>query len=421
MRLLPAISIMSVALAGCGGDKKVADGPGRQVAGEPLETGPANAPEQRPAFEGQTRAPYRTANVPYEPRPVASGLEHPWALSFLPDGTMVVTERPGRMRLVTQDGQLSSPVRGLPEVDSRGQGGLLDVVPDPNHTTNGLIYWSYAEPRGGDDNGTAVARARLVRDNPPRVDNIEVIFRMKPDLASTMHFGSRLVFSPDGEYLFIGLGERSIDEGRHQAQRLDSHFGKVVRIRPDGSVPDDNPFVNRDGALPEIWSIGHRNIQAAALHPETGQLWVVEHGAKGGDEINVVERGKDYGWPTIAYGREYDGDPIGKGITQAPGMEQPIYYWDPILAPSGMLFYTGDLFPAWKGSLLVGGLAAKHISRLTLEGRRVVGEERILPERSRIRDLAQGPDGAIYVVTDHEDGELLKLVPREGSGQTAQR
>jgi aldose sugar dehydrogenase len=421
MRLLPAISMMSVALVGCGGDKKVADGVGRQVPGEPLEQGRANAPEQRPAFEGQTRAPYRTANVSYEPRPVASGLEHPWAISFLPDGMMIVTERPGRMRLVTQEGQLSSPVRGLPEVDSRGQGGLLDVVPDPNHTTNGLIYWSYSEPRGGDDNGTAVARARLVRDNPPRVDNIEVIFRMKPDLASTMHFGSRLVFSPDGEYLFIGLGERSIDEGRHQAQRLDSHFGKVVRIHPDGRVPDDNPFVNRDGALPEIWSIGHRNIQAAALHPDTGQLWVVEHGAKGGDEINVVERGKDYGWPTIAYGREYDGEPIGKGITQAPAMEQPIYYWDPILAPSGMLFYTGDLFPQWKGSLFVGGLAGKHISRLTLEGQRVIGEERILPERARIRDLAQGPDGAIYLVTDEGEGELLKLVPREGTGETARR
>jgi glucose/arabinose dehydrogenase len=224
------------------------------------------------------------------------------------------------------------------------------------------------------------------------------------------HFGSRLVFAPDGT-LFVTLGERSIPQGRAQAQRLDSHFGKIVRIWPDGRVPDDNPFVGRAGALPEIWSIGHRNIQAAALHPETGELWEVEHGARGGDELNVAERGNDYGWPTIAYGIEYQGGPINAGITQAPGMEQPLYYWDPVIAPSGMTFYSGELFPAWRGSLFVGALAGEHIARLTLDGRRVTGEERILAGRGRIRDVREGPDGALYVITDDDSAEILKLIP----------
>jgi glucose/arabinose dehydrogenase len=388
----------------------VADGPGQQIVGKPVETRPANAKTQEPAFPGQTRAPYVTANVRYEPRVIAKGLEHPWAIAFIGGGEMLVTERPGRLRIIEANGAISRPARGLPDVDARGQGGLLDVIVDPQFATNRTIYWSYSEPRGDGANGTAVARGELVRDNPPRVENVRVIFRMRPDLKSMKHFGSRLVFAPDGT-LFVTLGERSIPQGRAQAQRLDSHFGKIVRIWPDGRVPDDNPFVGRAGALPEIWSIGHRNIQAAALHPETGELWEVEHGARGGDELNVAERGNDYGWPTIAYGIEYQGGPINAGITQAPGMEQPLYYWDPVIAPSGMTFYSGELFPAWRGSLFVGALAGEHIARLTLDGRRVTGEERILAGRGRIRDVREGPDGALYVITDDDSAEILKLIP----------
>lgn len=383
---------------------------------QPAETKKPEAPWQKPAFPGQTRAPAVTANVKFDVKTVTSGLEHPWSLAFLPDGRMLVTERPGRLRVISPEGTKSAPIRGLPKVDSRNQGGLLDVVLDPSYATNQLIYFSYSEPREG-GNGTAVARARFLGD---RVENVDVIWRMKPTLDSTMHFGSRLVFARDGT-LFITTGERSILEGRKQAQWLSSDFGKIVRINSDGTIPKDNPFVGKKDALPEIYSYGHRNIQAAALHPETGQLWEVEHGARGGDEINVIEKGKNYGWPTITYGIEYSGEKIGKGITQAPGMEQPIYYWDPVIAPSGMAFYTADLFPAWKGSLFVGGLAPKYVARLTLEGNRVTGEERLLQGKARFRDVRVGPDGALYLLTDEDNGELLKLVPAEGRGSTARR
>ena len=264
-----------------------------QVPVGPVETEPANAPDQKPAFEGQTRAPLKTAMVEFDVQTVAKGFEKPWALAFLPDGRMLVTEKPGRLRVVTADGKLSE-IKGVPQVDARDQGGLLDVALDPQFASNQTIYLSYAEPRGK-GNGTAVARAKLAND---QLTGLKVIWRMKPDLDSKMHFGSRLVFSRDGT-LFITTGERSILPGRMQAQKLNSSFGKVIRINPDGSIPKDNPFVGRKDAQPAIWSYGHRNIQAAALHPETGALWEVEHGARGGDEINVVEAGKDYGWPTI--------------------------------------------------------------------------------------------------------------------------
>jgi glucose/arabinose dehydrogenase len=377
--------------------------------GPPVETRPPNAPGQRPAFAGQTRAPRRSAAVAFEVRTVARGLVHPWAVAFLPDGAFLVTERPGRLRIVAPDGTLSPPVAGLPAVDARGQGGLLDVALDPAFRQNGLVYWSYAEPRTG-GNGTAVARGRLVREGAPRLDAVEVLWRMTPTLDSGAHFGSRLVFARDGA-LFVTTGERSVLEGRRQAQRLDSAFGKVVRIRPDGSVPADNPFQGREGALPALWSIGHRNLQAAALHPETGLLWVVDHGARGGDEVNVVRPGRDYGWPTITYGEEYSGAPIGQGATAQAGMEQPVYYWDPVIAPSGMAFYDGALFPAWRGSLFIGALAGEHVARLTLDGERVVGEERLLEGRARFRDVRVGPDGALYLLTDETAGELLRLAP----------
>ena len=390
------------------GPSPKASGPAN--AAQPVETRPPNAAQQRPAFAGQTRAPLQSAKVAFAAERVSGELTHPWGLAFLPDGRFLVTERPGRLRVLGKNGAKSEPVLGLPKVDARDQGGLLDVALDPGFASNGLVYWSYAEPREG-GNGTAVARGKLSFDaTPPRVESVAVIWRMKPTLDSTKHFGSRLVFARDGT-LFITTGERSIAEGRAQAQRLDSDFGKVIRVRPDGSVPSDNPFVGRAGVLPEIFSYGHRNIQAAALHPESGKLWIVEHGARGGDELNVVEAGRNYGWPVITYGTEYSGAAIGQGLTSTANMEQPLYYWDPVIAPSGMAFYTADLFPAWKGSLFVGGLVSKHVARLTLEGTRVVGEERLLEGHARIRDVRVGPEGALYLLTDEDDGELLRLVP----------
>jgi glucose/arabinose dehydrogenase len=300
-------------------------------------------------------------------------------------------------------------------VDPQGQGGLLDVALDPDYAATGLIYWSYAEPRDGGANNTAVARGRLVDGTAPRVDDVQVIYHQAPSMNSRLHFGSRLVFGRDGT-LFVTQGDRSITEGRMQAQNLDSLLGKVVRINRDGSIPPDNPFVGRAGARPEIWSIGHRNMQGATLHPTTGELWEVEHGTRGGDEINIARKGKDYGWPTIAYGVEYRGGAITGGITAQAGMEQPLYYWDPVIAPGGMTFYTGALFPAWQGNLFIGGLGSTNLVRLVLEGERVVGEERLLtdlqPARERIRDVTQGPDGALYLLTDNAEGRVLKLAPR---------
>jgi aldose sugar dehydrogenase len=385
---------------------------GRQVPGEPVETRSAHAPEHQPKSPAQTRAPYRTENVAFDVEKVASGLEHPWGLSFLPDGAKLVTERPGRMRIIGKDGTLSAPVAGVPKVDDDNQGGLLDVTLDPSFAESGVVFFSYSEPRK-DGNGTAVARARLVRSGAPRLEGLKVIWRMTPTLDSSKHFGSRLVFSREGD-LFVTTGERSTDEGRKLTQDLGSTLGKIVRIRPDGSVPEGNPFAGRQGARPEIWALGIRNVQAAALHPKTGELWVADHGPRGGDEIHVVRPGKNYGWPIITYGKEYAGGKVGDGLTQHPGMEQPLYYWDPAIAPSGMAFYDADLFPAWRGSLFVGGLVGKHLVRLTLEGERVVGEERLLGDRARVRTVKVGPEGAVYVLTDESDGELLALTPRGG-------
>ncbi len=394
-------------LVACG---DAAKGSGNQVPGRPLETAEANASDQKPAFAGQTRAPYKTANVAFDVRVVAKELEHPWAVAFLPDKRMLVTERPGRIRLVAPDGTKSAPLGGVPKVVAEDQGGLLDVALSPSFGTDGFVYFTFSEPREG-GNGTAFARGKLVLEGTPRLDDVKVLWRMTPTLDSSKHFGSRIVFTPDGN-LFITLGERSILEGRRQAQKLESAFGKIVRLRPDGTPVPDNPFIGREGALPEIWSFGHRNIQAAALHPETKELWVVDHGPRGGDEVNVARKGKDYGWPTITYGIEYSGGKIGEGLTKKEGMEQPLYYWDPVIAPSGAAFYDGAAFPAWKGSLFIGALAGKHLARLTLEGERVVGEERLLVNRARIRDVRVGPAGTLFVVTDESNGELLELVPR---------
>ncbi|WP_119272534.1 PQQ-dependent sugar dehydrogenase [Taklimakanibacter deserti] len=340
---------------------------------------------------------------------IAEGLSHPWAIDFLPDGNMIVTEREGKMRIVTKAGGLGEPLNGVPDVDSRGQGGLLDVAVHPNFARNRLIYWSYAEAGPG-GNSTAVARGRLSEDNTSLLE-VRVIFSQKPKLRSTAHFGSRLVFDGNG-HLFVTLGERSNAKTRGQAQELNSHLGKIVRLTEEGQVPSDNPFADKPGALPEVWSYGHRNVQAAAINPATGALWEIEHGPRGGDEINIPEPGKNYGWPVISYGVNYSGSPVGSGKTKMRGMEQPIYQWTPVIAPSGMAFYTADLFPQWKGNLFVGGLRATALVRLELNGNKVAHEERLLHDLGvRIRDVAQGPDGALYVVTDEEDGQILKLSP----------
>jgi glucose/arabinose dehydrogenase len=373
---------------------------------------PPNAPQHNPAFAGQTRAPEQKSNVAFNVVTVVEGVENGWAMIFLPGGKMLVTEKPGRLRVVDAKGALSAPVTGLPPVDARGQGGLLDVSLHPDFASNQLIYWSYAEPRESDMNNTAVARGRFVDGAAPRVENVQVIYHQAPSLASRLHFGSRLVWGRDGT-LFITQGERSIIEGRMQAQKMDSLLGKVVRLNADGSVPKDNPFVGKEGVRPEIWSYGHRNLQAAMLHPTTGELWEVEHGPRGGDEINIARKGRDYGWPTIGYGIEYNGNLIGSDITAQSGMEQPLYYWDPVIGPSGMVFYTGKLFPAWNMNLFIGGHATNDLVRLTLNGERVTGEERLLTDiKERVRDVRQGPDGALYVLTDMTKGRIVKLVPR---------
>lgn len=336
---------------------------------------------------------------------VARGLEHPWALAFLPDGRLLVTERSGQLRTVDRGGSVSAPLAGVPAVQARGQGGLLDVALDPRFADNRVIYISYAEPGEGGTAGTAVARGRLGEGG---LEDARVIYRQRPKVAGSNHFGSRLVFARDGS-LFVTQGDRYAY--RDKAQDLSVGLGKIVRIHPDGTVPADNPFVGRAGAQPEIWSYGHRNIQAATLHPETGQLWIVEHGPRGGDELNRPEAGKNYGWPVITYGAEYWGPKIGEG-TAKPGMEQPLYYWDPVIAPSGMVFYTGEAFPAWRGSLLIGSLRPGLLVRLRLEAGRVANEERYLGDLGeRIRDVRQGPDGLVYLLTDRGDGRILRVSP----------
>lgn len=401
-------AVASNAACGANGQDTVPlRGPNPQ--GLPLETAPPNVPEFKPAFAGQTRAPAVVTRTSIKVTEIASDLEEPWAIAFLPDRRMLVTTKPsGKLYIVTPTGKKSPAVAGMPAVDGRKQGGLLDVEVAPDYSASGRIYWTYYEPREG-GNGLAVARARLVDGPQPRLEQVQVVFRMQPTLDSTMHAGGRMVFTPDGK-LFVTLGERSIPEGRAQAQDLRSHLGKIVRVNPDGTVPPDNPFVGRPGARPEVWTSGHRNILAAALD-EKSRLWIVEMGPRGGDELNLILKGRDYGWPTIGYGEEYSGEPLHR-TTQAPGLEQPIYYWDPVVSPSGLTVYSGDLFPEWKGNFLIGGLSSKALVRLVLRGDRVVGEERLLMDLgARIREVVQGPDGAVYVLTDDRAGKLLKLTP----------
>ena len=341
-----------------------------------------------------------------EVRTIAKGLLYPWALAFLPDGTMLVTERPGRMRVITPEGQLSPPLKGVPGVFASGQGGLLDVITDKSFAQNRTIYFCFAERADGGGR-TAVARARL-DDGKDRLDDVKVIFRQQGPLSSGNHYGCRIAQANDGN-LFVTLGEHFTY--RDQAQALDNHLGKIIRIAPDGSVPADNPFAGRSDAKAEIWSYGHRNEQGLAINPATGELWEIEHGPRGGDEVNVIAKGKNYGWPVIGHGIDYSGAKIHDS-TAKEGMEQPVKYWVPSIAPSGMAFYTGKLFPKWSGSLFTGALAGAMLVRLTLDGNAVTSEERLLRNlHERIRDVRQGPDGALWLLTDSSNGRVLRVAP----------
>ncbi|UOK73180.1 PQQ-dependent sugar dehydrogenase [Ancylobacter polymorphus] len=363
---------------------------------------PESAPIEAPSSIG-----------PLSVETVAAGLRSPWGLAFLPDGRMLVTERPGTLRLVSPSGTVSNPVAGVPPVFARGQGGLLDVALAPDFDRSRLVYLAYAEPREG-ASGTSVARGRLMEENgDARLENVEVIFRQSPAAGGSNHYGARLVFARDGT-LFVTLGDRYSQ--REQAQNLSNHIGKIIRIAANGDVPTDNPFRQKNGARPEIWSIGHRNVQGAALDPATGRLWTIEHGARGGDELNHPEAGKNYGWPVISYGRDYSGAALGEG-TEKAGMEQPVKYWDPSFAPSGLTFYTGTLMPKWKGDLFAGGLAGTRLVRLRLDTARgsVTEEEVLLTDlNARIRDVRQGPDGALWLLTDDpSNGRLLRVAPAD--------
>lgn len=377
-------ALLITACAGCGAREPVA--PAAPAASESAaET--ARFPSQHGELEVTT---------------VVAGLEHPWGLAFLPDGRMLVTERPGRLRIIGADGKVSAPVAGVPEVFARGQGGLLDVAVDPQFADEPWIYLSYSEPGEG-GGGTAVARGRLADG---ALQDVRVIFSQAPKLGAGQHFGSRLVFDREGR-LFVTSGDRGEWDN---VQRLDRGQGKIFRIERDGAIPADNPFVGRDDAQPAIWSWGHRNAQGAALNPASGELWQTEHGARGGDELNIARAGRNYGWPVITLGINYNGQPIGEGLREQEGMEQPLHHWTPSIAPSGLAFYTADRFPAWKGDLFVGALAFQRVVRLDLDGDKVVGEEALLTELGeRIRDVRQGPDGYLYLLTDAANGKLLRV------------
>ncbi|HLS05562.1 MAG TPA: PQQ-dependent sugar dehydrogenase [Wenzhouxiangella sp.] len=429
MKRLFIIPLVSALLIACGPDAQApsasatsalaaSDSSAETKTAEPAdartqtaETAPREAPQLKPAFEGQTRAPLPESSENWTVETVATGLEHPWALDFLPDGSMLVTERPGRLRHVSADGTLSDPIDGLPEVDARNQGGLLDVAAAPDFESSRLIFFSFAEPHDDGTNNTALARARL-SDNHRALEDVETIFSQQPAVNSQGHFGSRIVFENDNT-LWLGMGDRQRDAIRQNAQDPSNHIGTVVRLHFDGSVPADNPFVDDNDKQPEIFSWGHRNIQGAVKDPQTGHLWTVEHGPRGGDELNLTEAGKNYGWPTISYGIEYQGGEVYDGLTRAEGMEQPVYFWDPVIAPSGMDIYRGDAFPEWQGDFFVGGLRSQRVSRLVMDDDRVVAEE-WLPMDQRIRDVKTGPDGFIYLVTDESNGKILRIVPESG-------
>ena len=373
----------------------------------PVETEAPNV-DYKPAFEGQTRINGVKTKTPYEVQIIAQGLSNPWAVASLPDGRLIITEKKGNLRIVSTTGVVGDAITGFPDVDSRGQGGLLDVVTAPDFNTNRMLYFTLAEFAKNKKDGsvTAVGKGKLSADEK-RIENFEIIFRAIPYFDNSMHFGSRIVFDKKGN-IFVSTGERSDMKTRPAAQLLDNGYGKIVYITTDGKPVKGNPFISNSNALPEIYSYGHRNVQGLDIHPTTGDLWASEMGPKGGDEINLIKPGKNYGWPTIGYGIEYNGKKVGSGITQKDGMEQPVYYWDPVLSPSGMTFYSSDIIAEWKDNLFIGGLSSKHIARIVLQNNKVVGEERVLEnENQRFRDVETGKDGALYAVTD--EGRLYRI------------
>lgn len=359
-----------------------------------------------PAFPEQFRAPAAASEFQVEASSLAGPLVHPWGIAALPDGGYLVTERPGRLRHVAEDGTISEPISGVPEVASQRQGGLLDVALGPDFSESRTIYLTYSKPVGDGLFATAAARGVLSEDLASLSD-VEDIFVQEPGATAPMHFGSRLVFDGEG-HVFITTGEHFTEQYRQYAQDLDKTYGKVVRFDLDGSVPEDNPFVDQDGAIGSIWSLGHRNIQAAALD-DRGRLWTIEHGPQGGDELNLTEAGLNYGWPVVSYGRNYDGSPVGSGDASAEGFEPPEYFWDPVIAPSGMAFYEGEMFSEWDGDVLVGSLTPGGLVRLAMDGERVVGEERLLRDLGRVRDVEVLADGSLLLITDEENGEILRV------------
>lgn len=373
----------------------------------PVETQEPNT-SYKPAFEGQTRIAGVKTTTPYEVKVIADGLSNPWAVTALPDGRLVITEKAGTMRIATTAGGLSAPIAGFPEVDDRAQGGLLDVAPAPDFDQSRILYFTFAE-KTSQGSLTAVGKGKLSADEK-LIENFQVIFRAIPYYDNSMHFGSRIVFDNKGD-LFVSTGERSDLATRPKAQLLDNGYGKVIHITTDGKPVAGNPFINTKDALPEIYSYGHRNPQGLAIHPTTQELWLSEMGPRGGDEINLIKPGKNYGWATITYGIEYSGEAVGGGITQKEGMEQPVYYWDPVLSPSGIAFYHSDAIPEWQNNLFLGGLSGMHIARIVLKDNKVIGEERLLTdENQRFRDIGEGKDGALYAVTD--EGRLYRIAKK---------
>lgn len=394
---------------------------------KPIETGKPNAEEQKPTFPEQTRACEVKSKTAYEVTVIAKGLNKPWAVEPLPDGSFLITEKGGQMRIVSKDGKIGEPLQGvlavgqggtteasklggLPPITARGQGGLLDVALSPNFQKDSIIFWSFSEERS-DGSGTSVARGKLSQDRT-KIEDVKIIFRAVPSYNNGLHFGSRIAFDKDGK-LYVTTGDRFDRPNREMVQKLDNHYGKVMRINQDGTIPNDNPFVKTEGAKPEIWSLGHRNLQSAAFD-EKGKLWTVEHGARGGDELNLIEKGKNYGWSIVTFGEEYSGQAIPNSQTKREGYVDPVYYWDPVIAPSGMEVYTGKAFPEWKGSIFIGGLVSQRLVRLIMKDNKVVGEEHLLTDRGqRIRDVKQGSDGFLYVVTDESNGELIRISPKK--------
>lgn len=371
----------------------------------PVETEKPNNPDFKPAFEGQTRVAGVKTTTAYEATVIADGLVKPWAVTPLPDGRLAITEKGGTMRIATTDGNVSTPITGFPEVDDRSQGGLLDVAPAPDFSSSRMLYFTFAE-RTAQGSLTAVGKGKL-SDDETNIEDFRIIYRAIPYFDNSMHFGSRLLFDKNG-HIFATTGERSDLATRPNAQKLSTGHGKVIYITTEGEPVPGNPFIGTEGALPEIYSYGHRNPQGLDIHPVTGELWLSEMGPRGGDEVNLIKPGKNYGWPTITYGIEYSGNIIGEGITQKEGMEQPVYYWDPVFSPSGMAFYSSNAIPEWENNLFIGGLNTKHIVRLVIKDNKVTGEERLLAdEGQRFRDVSDGNDGALYAVTD--EGRLYKI------------